>query len=194
MTIHPTALVEAGVEIGRDTQVWDNVHLRGPSAIGRECIIGEKTHVAYGVTIGDRVKINARAYICAGVTIEDGVMVSAGVIFTNDRYPRATNPELTGLRSSAPGEHTLPTTVREGATLGAGAVIGPGLEVGRFAMVGMGSVVTRNVDDFTIVTGNPARRVGVVCRCGEPLTESDESTCRICHRAYRVIDGKVEER
>src|SRR5512134_4198968 len=107
--IHPTALVEEGVEIGDGTSVWDLVHIRAPASIGRNCIIGEKTYIAYGVEIGDRVKINAFVYVCNAVTIETGVMIAAGTIFTNDLYPRATTPDLAGLRSSAVDEHTLPT-------------------------------------------------------------------------------------
>jgi acetyltransferase-like isoleucine patch superfamily enzyme len=97
------------------------------------------------VRVGNRVKINSMAYICHAVTIEDGVMISAGVIFTNDRFPRAATHDLTQLRTSLPDEHTLPTLVREGATIGAGAIIGCDLTIGRFAMIGMGSVVTRSV-------------------------------------------------
>jgi acetyltransferase-like isoleucine patch superfamily enzyme len=194
MTIHPTALVEAGVEIGSGTSVWDNVHIRGPATIGSDCIVGEKTYIAYGVTIGDRVKINAFVYICTGVSIEDGVMVSAGTTFTNDRYPRATSSDLTALKSSDPDEDTLETVVREGATIGAAATIGPGIEIGRFAMVGMGSVVTRTVPDFGLVVGNPARRIGSVCRCGEPLPAGAEVQCDRCGLAYAVNDGTVRER
>src|SRR5215210_2418246 len=118
--IHPTAIVEEGVEIGPDTSVWAGVHIRRDARIGRECIVGEKSYIAYGVRIGSRVKINAFVYICYGVTIEDGVMISAGTIFTNDRFPRATTSDLKHLRPSEPDEHTLPTLVREGATIGAG--------------------------------------------------------------------------
>lgn len=199
--IHPTALVEEGVHVGEGTSVWDNVHIRGPAEIGSDCIIGEKTYIAYQVTIGDRVKVNAHVYICAGVTIETGVMVSAGVIFTNDRFPRATTADLTHLLPSEPGEATLTTHVAQGATLGAGAVIGPGLRIGRFAMVGMGSVVTRSVQDHHLVVGNPARLVGVVCRCGHPLVSGPEDQsiadgdvdCRACGREYSIAVGLVRE-
>jgi len=195
MTVHPTALVEAGVEIGPGSFIWDNVHIRGPATtIGTDCIIGEKSYIAYGVTIGDRVKINAFVYICTGVTIQDGVMVSAGAIFTNDRHPRAATSDLTSLRPSDPDEDTLATLVREGATIGAGAIIGPGLEIGRFAMVGMGSVVTHPVPDFALVIGNPARRVGSVCRCGQPLGPGVEVTCERCGLGYQVTDGATRER
>src|SRR6516165_7563356 len=167
--IHPTAIIEPGVVIGPGTSVWDNVHVRHSTAIGQECIIGEKTYIAYGVRIGNRVKINAFVYVCNAVTIEDGVMVSAGTLFTNDRFPRATTPDLRRLRPSEPDEHTLPTLVREGATIGAGCVIGNDLKIGRFAMVGMGSLVTRSVPDFHLVVGRPASSVGCVCRCGNPF-------------------------
>ncbi len=180
--IHPTAIVEDGVEIGEGTSIWDNAHVRGPSVIGAACIIGEKSYIAYDVRIGNRVKINAHVYIPTGVTVEDGVMISAGAIFTNDRQPRATNPELTELRGSGPDDHTLPTLVREGATVGAGAVIGPGLTIGRFAMVGMGAVVTKDVGDFAIVVGNPARRIGWACACGARLPDSH--VCSDCGRIY----------
>ena len=189
--IHPTAIVEEGVEIGEGTAIWDNVHLRGPSVIGADCIVGEKTYVAYGVRIADRVKVNAMAYICTGVTIETGVMISAGVIFTNDPFPRATTADLAGLRPSGPDESTEETVVREGATIGSGAVIGPGLEIGRFAMVGMGSVVTRSVPDHALVMGNPARTHGWVCRCGQRL--GDDLACPGCGRAYRAAGGRLED-
>ena len=172
--IHSTAIVEEDVKIGAGTAIWDNVHIRRGTVLGEQCIVGEKTYIAPGVHIGNRVKINAFVYICTAVTIEDGVMISAGVIFTNDRYPRATTPDLRELRTSEPDEHTLPTLVREGATIGAGSTIGCDLVIGRFAMVGMGSVVTKSVPDFALVIGAPARRVGYVCRCGEPLLRFDD--------------------
>jgi acetyltransferase-like isoleucine patch superfamily enzyme len=199
--IHPTALVETGAVIGDGTSVWDNVHIRAPSRIGRDCIVGEKTYIAYDVQIGDRVKINAFVYICAAVTIETGVMIAAGTVFTNDRFPRATTPDLAQLRSSAPDEHTLPTRVCEGATIGARAVIGNDLAIGRFAMVGMAAVVTASVPDFALVVGHPARIVGYVCRCGEPLVRlavgqplaDGEVACPVCQRRYVAVAGTLAE-
>ena len=167
--IHPDAIVEDGVSIGDNTAIWDNAHIRSPATIGIDCIIGEKTYVAYGVSIGNRVKINAFVYVCTAVTIEDGVMVSAGTVFTNDRFPRATTPDLAELRASEPDASTLPTRVREGATIGANATIGCDLTIGRFAMIGMGSVVTRSVPDFHLAVGNPAVSVGCICRCGQSV-------------------------
>jgi UDP-2-acetamido-3-amino-2,3-dideoxy-glucuronate N-acetyltransferase len=198
--VHPTAIVEDGVEIGPGTSVWDNVHIRGPARIGADCIVGEKTYIAYGVDIGDRVKINAFVYVCTAVTIENAVMVGAGTIFTNDRYPRATMPDASVPRPSDPDERTRPTLVQEGATIGAGSVIGCDLIVGRWSMVGMGSVVTRSVPNFHLVVGRPARSVGCVCRCGEPFQrfettpiDADDVPCPACGRRYAVQAGEVVE-
>ncbi len=200
--IHPTARIEEGVEVGADTAIWDHVHVRGPGTrIGVQCIVGEKTHIAYGVSIGDRVKLNAFVYVCNAVTIEDGVMVAAGTIFTNDRFPRATTPDLRRAWTSAPDEHTRPTLVREGATIGAGCVIGSDLEIGRFAMIGMASVVTRTVPDFHLVAGHPARSIGLVCRCGEPFLRfapgakpaSGDHACASCGLRYAVEADRVRE-
>jgi len=136
--------------------------------------------------------------VCRGVTIEDAVMIGANVTFTNDRFPRATTPELDTLRPSDLQDDTLRTLVREGATLGAGATIGNDLVIGRFAMVGMGSTVTHSVPNFALVAGNPARSLGYVCRCGTPVhrggwgTHVPEScACSTCGRRYERDDGGV---
>jgi len=199
--IHPTAIIEEGVQIGPGTSIWDHVHIRHSTRIGEQCVVGEKTYIAYDVRIGNRVKINAFVYVCAAVTIEDGVMISAGTIFTNDRFPRATTPDLKQLRPSEPDEHTLPTLVREGATIGAGSVIGSDLVIGRFAMVGMGSLVTKSVPDFHLAVGRPAASVGCVCRCGRPLLRFaqpgkatvDQVACVACRRRYAVKGTVVTE-
>ncbi len=199
--VHPTASIEKNVRIGDDTSIWDNVHIRRDTVIGSKCIVGEKTHISYDVKIGNLVKINAFVYICTAVTIEDGVMISAGCIFTNDRYPRAANPDLKSLRESGPDEHTFPTLVKAGATIGAGAIIGCNLSIGRFSMVGMGSVVTRSVPDFHLVIGNPARLHAYVCRCGEPVGRpevsdehlSRELVCQVCLRRYQLEKQSLVE-
>ena len=167
--VHETAHVEAGVVLGEGTKVWDNAHIRKGARIGRCCIIGEKTYVAYGVGIGDFCKLNASVYVCAQVTLEDFVMLSAHAVFTNDRFPRAGNREMTGLETSDVTDDTLATRVCRGVTVGANATIGPGITLGAFAMVGMGSVVTKTVPPYGLVVGNPARLVGWVCQCGHPL-------------------------
>jgi UDP-2-acetamido-3-amino-2,3-dideoxy-glucuronate N-acetyltransferase len=197
MAVHPTAVIEPNVLIGRNTAIWDHVHVRHSTRIGDDCVIGGKTYIAYGVHIGDRVKINSFVYICTEVTIERGVMISAGVVFTNDRFPRATTPDLRHLLPSDPDEKTLPTLVREGATIGAHATIGPGLTIGRFAMIGMGSVVTHDVPDHAVVRGNPARAFGYACTCGQTLTQIEfpypatpELRCKSCNSRY-ATDGST---
>jgi UDP-2-acetamido-3-amino-2,3-dideoxy-glucuronate N-acetyltransferase len=199
--VHPTAIVEPGVTIGAGSSIWDGVHVRRGARIGNECIIGEKTYIAYDVQIGHRCKINAMVYVCAGVTLGDGVMVSAGTVFTNDRYPRAATSDLRALRPSEPDENTLETRVGSGATIGANCTIAPGVEIGRFAVVGMGSVVTRSIPDFHLAIGAPARSVGCVCRCGRPLIwfshdvePCDEVECSDCGRRYTLRGQTVCER
>jgi len=199
--VHPTAIIEEGVTLGAGTAVWDNVHIRHSTTLGEQCIVGEKSYIAYGVKIGKRVKINAFVYICTAVTIEDGVMISAGTIFTNDRFPRATTPDLSQLRPSEPDETTLPTLVREGATIGAGCVIGNDLVIGRFAMIGMGALVTRSIPDFHLAIGHPAVSIGCVCRCGHILlrfardekVEGVKQTCSACGLQYSINGDVVTE-
>ena len=128
-------------------------------------------------------------------------MISAGTIFTNDRFPRATTPDLKHLRPSEPDEHTLPTLVREGATIGAGCTIGNDLVIGRFAMIGMGSLVTKSIPDFHLAMGHPATSIGCVCRCGQLMlrfeqqaeTRSQEVNCHDCGLTYALNDQVVSE-
>jgi len=196
--VHATALVEEGVALGVNTSVWDGVHIRRGAKIGHDCIVGEKTYIAYDVVIGNYVKINAVVYICAGVEIGDFVMISAHTVFTNDRFPRSGNRELTGLETSAPTEETLLTRVQRGVSIGANATIGPGVTLGEFSMVGMGSVVTRDVPPHALVLGNPARVAGWLCACGHPLYKTGKGQtapagtlhCERCGRDYhRSGDG-----
>jgi len=199
--VHLTAIIEEGVELGPGSAVWDNVHIRRGSRLGEECIVGEKTYIAYDVSIGSRVKINAFVYVCNAVTLEDGVMISAGTVFTNDRFPRATTTDLKRLRPSEPDEHTLPTLVREGATVGANCTVGNDLVIGRWAMIGMSSLVTKSVPDFHLAVGAPARSIGCVCRCGQPLLRFgdgewpslDELECPACGLRYALAKGIVTE-
>ena len=191
--VHPTAMVEKGVRIGRDSSVWDNVHIRANAMLGHHCIVGEKSYIAYDVRIGDYVKINAFVYIPAGVTIDDKVMIAAGVIFVNDKYPRAFNYSKNSLMDSGPTDETLKTRVREGATIGAAATILGGLEIGRFALVGSGSVVTRSVMDHALVVGNPARQIGWVCVCGPRLglDKNQRGSCLACRRKFFLKNRRL---
>lgn len=199
--VHPSAILEQKVVLGSNVAIWDNVHIRHDTTIGDECIIGEKTYIAYGVRIGHRCKINNMVSICTAVTIADGVMISAGTVFTNDRFPRATTPDLLHLRPSEPDETTLPTHVGEGATIGANCTIGNDLSIGRWAMIGMGSVVTRSIPDFALALGVPAQVVGIVCKCGQLLLKHEpgkppaekDLPCLTCQRSYKTIDGVTRD-
>lgn len=172
------------MRIGDDSSIWDSVHIRQNTKIGYSCIVGEKTHISYNVVVGNFVKINAFVYICTGVAIDDGVMISAGVIFTNDLYPRASDTAITQLRSSLPDENTLATRVCRGSTIGSRSVIGPGLTIGQFAMIGFGSVVTRDVGDFELWYGTPAKFVGYVCKCGHPFPRGDGANLTMLKRCF----------
>ena len=192
LRIHPTAIVEDDVVLGEKTAVWDNVHIREDTTIGDNCIVGEKTYIAYGVQIGNGVKINSFVYVCTGVTIEDQVMISAGTVFTNDMLPRAFDTDGKSIKTSAPTEETLETLVCRGATIGANCTIGPGIQIGEYAMIGMGSVVTKDVAPYHLVYGNPARSHGLVCVCGTILLKFDKGgakkdqklICKRCQRSY----------
>lgn len=198
--IHPTAIVEERVVLGDGTSVWDNAHIRHGAKLGEQCIVGGKSYIAYDVQIGHRCKINSSVSICTAVTLEDGVMISAGTIFTNDRFPRATTPDLLQLRSSEPDEATESTLVQCGATIGAGCIIGSNLTIGRWAMVGMGSIVTKSIPDFHLALGTPARSIGAVCRCGhllgmfaESLPNTESYVCSACNRRYQRDQHTISE-
>lgn len=190
--VHPTALVEEGVRLGVNTRVWDGVHIRRGATVGHDCIVGEKSYLAYDVVVGNWVKINAVVYVCAGVEIGDFSMISAHTVFTNDRFPRSGNRGLTGLETSDPTEETLRTRVGRGVSIGANATIGPGVTLGEFSMVGMGSVVTKDVPPFALALGNPARVAGWLCACGHPLLKGKDAAaapagarrCSRCSREY----------
>ncbi len=175
--VHPTAVVEAGATLGGGTRVWHQAQVRTRARIGARCIVGKGAFVDFDVIIGDDSKLQNYACVYHGVTLGRGVFVGPHAVFTNDRRPRATDPEFSPLGDGdwEVGE----TTVDDGAAIGANSTILPGVRIGRWAMVGAGSVVTRDVPAYALVVGTPARRLGWVCACGARLPD-DAKTCPRC--------------
>ena len=158
MGIHETAVVEPGAVIGDGTQVWHFAHVRAGARIGENCIIGKDVYVDAGVEIAGGVKIQNGVSLYRGVHIEYGAFIGPNVTFTNDRYPRSQ------------GEWTpVPTYIRLGASIGANATIICGIDIGPYAMIAAGAVVTTNVPPMALMQGNPARLSGYVCQCGSPM-------------------------
>jgi acetyltransferase-like isoleucine patch superfamily enzyme len=164
---HPTADVSPQASIGADTRIWQQCQVREGAVVGRNCTLSKGVYVDAGVHIGDNVKIQNGVSIYQGVTLEDGVFCGPHCVFTNDRQPRAVNPD--GTLKSAGQWAVGRTLVRMGASIGAQATIVCGVTIGRWAMVGAGAVVTRDVPDHGLVYGNPARLHGFVCPCGGEL-------------------------
>jgi len=165
--IHPTAEVSENATIGEGTSIWHQAQVREGARIGKTCIIAKGVYVDAGVSIGDNVKIQNYTSVYHGVTIEDGVFVGPHVCFTNDLQPRAINPD--GSLKAADDWLLSQTLIRRGAALGANSTIRCGITVGEWAMVGSGSVVTRDVPAHGLVWGNPARLHAFVCACGQRL-------------------------
>jgi acetyltransferase-like isoleucine patch superfamily enzyme len=182
--IHSTADVSPDATIGDGTQIWHEAQVREGARIGCDCILGKGVYIDVGVVIGDRCKIQNRASIFHGVTLEDAVFIGPHAVFSNDRFPRATN--IDGSLKSDEDWTVQPTLVRRGASIGAGAVILPGVTIGVSAMVAAGAVVTADVPTHAIVKGNPARIAGWVCECGRPLIMSEAWRwhCEKCDRSY----------
>jgi acetyltransferase-like isoleucine patch superfamily enzyme len=184
--IHPTADVSPRATLGDGTKVWHQAQVREGAVLGSNCILGKGAYVDFDVRIGDNVKIQNRASVYHGVTLEDGVFVGPHAIFTNDKMPRAINPDGS-LKSEDDWElgHIL---VKMGASIGAGAIIVTGVTIGRFAMVGAGAVVTKDVPDYGLVYGNPARLQGYVCPCGQKMEQVGDSAMWRCPDCGREIE------
>ena len=192
--VHPSADVEPDVAIGAGTRVWHRSQIRAGARIGRDVTIGRDVYIDTNVVVGDRCKVQNGAQLFHGLTVEAGVFIGPGAILTNDRNPRAVLPS--GDVATASDWTVSPIVLRSGSSIGAGAIVIAGLEVGRHALVGAGTVVTKDVVPFELVAGNPARRIGWVCQCGQRLRESrDGLGCGACGRSYSASgDGvSIEE-
>jgi acetyltransferase-like isoleucine patch superfamily enzyme len=171
--IHPTAEVSEKANIGDGTSIWHQCQIREGANIGEKCILGRGVYVDAGVSIGNHVKIQNYVSVYHGVSLEDGVFVGPHVCFTNDMRPRAINPD--GSLKAADDWVLSPTRVKRGAALGANSTIRCGVTIGEWAMIGSGSVVTKNIPDYGLAVGNPARLVGYVCACGEKLIQVEST-------------------
>jgi UDP-2-acetamido-3-amino-2,3-dideoxy-glucuronate N-acetyltransferase len=188
---HATALVDSA-DIGAGTHVWAYAHILKGAVVGRDCNICDHCFIEGGARLGDGVTLKNGVCVWEGVTIEDYVFVGPGAMFTNDMYPRSPrNPKL----GRPPGDKSwlIRTTVREGASIGARATIVCGVTIGRYAMVAAGAIVRKDVPDFALVAGCPARQVGHVCLCGRRLPSSDAPSCNFCGRVYRKGSAGLEE-
>jgi acetyltransferase-like isoleucine patch superfamily enzyme len=190
--IHSTAEVSPKATIGHGTKIWHQAQIREDVHIGSNCIIGKGVYVDFGVSIGANSKLQNGVYVYHGATVEDGVFLGPGVILTNDKSPRAINPD--GALKSDADWQISPIHIKRGASLGAGSIVLPGVTIGEFAMIGAGAVVTRDVPPHGLVYGNPGRLRGYVCRCGqllttpEPLPEKglpDVWLCQTCKDRYQ---------
>jgi acetyltransferase-like isoleucine patch superfamily enzyme len=186
--IHPLALCESS-QIGAGTRVWAFAQVMDGAVIGHDCNIGGHAFIESGAVIGDRVTIKNAAMIWRGVTIDDDVFIGPGVIFTNDRHPRSPRSEVARQRYARTENWLAQTRIRNGASIGAGAIILPGIEIGEHAMVGAGSVVTRSVTAYRLARGNPAHEAGWVCACGQPLSQTLQ--CPECQRAFRLAGKRL---
>lgn len=179
--IHHTAEVSEKASIGRGTKIWNQAQVREGAVIGENCILSKNVYIDEGVHIGDRVKIQNNVNVYHGVTVEDDVFLGPSMTFTNDLFPRAFSKDW----------KVYYTKVKRGASIGANATIVCGHEVGNYAMVGAGSVVTGDVPDHALVAGNPARQIGWVCKCGNKLDANRK--CTECGQSYKLINDQLEK-
>jgi len=172
--VHPSAIVDDNVQIGRGTKIWHFSHMLSHSKIGENCNIGQNVVVGPNVDIGKDCKIQNNVSIYKGITLEDGVFCGPSMVFTNIYNPRAEIGKMDQVR---------PTLVKKGTTIGANATIVCGITLGRYCFIGAGAVVNKNVPDFALVVGNPAKQIGWACKCGERL--SDDLECLACETQYK---------
>lgn len=167
LSIHETAIVDEGASVGPDSRIWHWVHVCSGAVIGSRCVLGQNVFVGGAAVIGDGCKVQNNVSVYDGVTLEENVFVGPSAVFTNVINPRASIEKKAEFRN---------TLVKEGATIGANATIVCGVTVGKYAMVAAGSVVTRDVEDYSLVAGVPARKIGVVNEQGETVSQGSQQS------------------
>jgi UDP-2-acetamido-3-amino-2,3-dideoxy-glucuronate N-acetyltransferase len=180
--IQASAEVSPDATVGEGTRIWNQARVREGARLGRDCIVGTGVYVDTGVQIGDRVKLENRVSVFKGARLGNGVFIGPHSCLLNDKRPRAITPE--GALKGEDDWSVSGVTVLEGASIGGGCTVLPGVSVGRFALVGAGAVVTRDVPDNGLVVGNPARLVGYVCECATRLQA--DGTCASCGRRHQL--------
>lgn len=183
---HETAVIDDNCQIGAGTHVWHFTHIMSDCTLGKNCNIGQNVFVASGVRLGDNVKVQNNVSVYKGVVCEDDVFLGPSMVFTN-----VINPRSAVVRKN----EYAPTLVCKGATIGANATIVCGHRIGRFAMIGAGSVVTHDVPDYALFVGNPARQIGWVSEYGHTL-QFDENGCAVCPESqqhYCLKEGAVSK-
>ena len=184
--VHESSYVDEGCTIGEDTKIWHFSHVMSGCTIGKRCNIGQNVVISPGVVLGEGVKIQNNVSVYTGVICEDGVFLGPSCVFTNVINPRAFIERKSEYRK---------TVVKQGASIGANATIICGHDIGRYAFVGAGAVVTKNVPDYALVYGAPAKIRGYVCRCGEKLHfEEGKASCTACGKMYEMNEkNEVKE-
>lgn len=189
--VQPTADVDNSAVLGAGTTVWHLAQIRENARLGADCIVGRGAYVGPGVVIGDNVKLQNYALVYEPARLEDNVFIGPAVVLTNDLYPRSV--DVSGNLKRAEDWEAQAVVVREGASLGARAVVVAGRSIGRWALVAAGAVVTRDVPDFALVAGTPARRIGWVGRAGARLEALDSGRwrCPQTGEVYTEDDGAL---
>ena len=182
---HETAVLDEGCQIGDDSRIWHFSHVMSRAVIGRNCVIGQNVMIANKVTLGNNVKVQNNVSVYEGVTCEDDVFLGPSMVFTNVINPRAFIERKSEFQ---------PTLVRQGATVGANATIVCGHTIGRYAMIGAGAVITHDVPDYALMTGNPARQTGWVSEfgCRLDFDEKGSAVCPDSGQKYQLSDRQVK--